>query len=182
MSVSDNPERFAAGSVMFARPQRLGVAKSKSGERLRLTVECIRGTDDFPIVAFQQVDSREAAEALRGYVLEVEGSQLPELEPDEFYPFDLVGLEVRTPDGSVVGTLADVVESPAHALLAVELMAAIVDGAGHSGATLSPDEVPKAAEVLVPFVSEAVPTVDLDSGFVEILPRFLFDAGEKEGG
>ena len=170
ISVSDNPDRFSEGSVMFARPQRLGMARPRSGERVALTVQSIRGTDDFPIVAFEQVDSREAAEAVRGYVLEVEASQLPALEPDEFYPFDLVGLKVRTTDGVDVGCVADVVESPAHALLVV----AVEAGPGPNS--------PKAHEVLVPFVGVAVPTVDLESGYLEVVARYLFEAEEMAEG
>jgi 16S rRNA processing protein RimM len=166
MSVSDNPERFSEGSVMFARPQKLGMAKMSSGERVRLTVEEVRGTDDFPIVAFEEVETREAAEALRGCVLEVEASQLPSLEAGEFYPFDLVGLTVRVPDGTAVGSVSDVVESPAHALLVVAL--------GDSFASIEAG----AREVMVPFVDEAVPTVDLEAGYVEVLARCLFEAEE----
>jgi len=166
MSVSDNPERFSEGSVMFARPQKLGMAKMSSGERIRLTVEEVRGTDDFPIVAFEEVETREAAEALRGYVLEVEASQLPSLEAGEFYPFDLVGLTVRVPDGTAVGSVSDVVESPAHALLVVAL-----------GDSFESNDV-GAREVMVPFVDEAVPTVDLEAGYVEVLARCLFEAEE----
>ncbi len=155
---------------MFARPQRLGMARPRSGERIALTVESIRGTVDFPIVAFEQVDTREAAEALRGYVLEVEGSQLPELTPDEFYPFDLIGLNVRTPDGAEVGSISDVVESPAHALLVVGLRADPESGSADG------------REVLVPFVEAAVPAVDLETGWVEIVARYLFEAEEIADG
>ena len=49
-------------------------------------------------------------------MLEIRASELPELDEDEFYPFDLVGLEVRDGRGAVVGRVADVVESPAHAI------------------------------------------------------------------
>ena len=155
---------------MFGRPQRLGMARPRSGERVALTVESIRGTDDFPIVAFEQVSSREAAEALRGYVLEVAGSQLPELEPGEFYPFDLIGLKVRTPDGAEVGSVSDVVESPAHALLVVALRAAPESGSAEG------------REVLVPFVDAAVPAVDPASGWLEIVARYLSEAEEIADG
>jgi 16S rRNA processing protein RimM len=146
------------------------MARPRSGERIALTVESVRGTDDFPIVAFEQVSSREAAEALRGYVLEVEGSQLPELDPDEFYPFDLIGLKVRTPEGAEVGSVSDVVESPAHALLVVALRAAPESGSAEG------------REVLVPFVDAAVPAVDLASGRLEIVARYLSEAEEIADG
>jgi len=150
---SDNPERFLPGSIVHARPQRMGVAGPRVPEQVLLTVETVRGDGDFPIVAFKEVADRDAAEALRGYLLEVRSSQLPELEDDEFYPFDLDGLEVRVPQGAVVGRVVDVVESPAHAILVVSL-----DAGG---------------EAMVPFVQAAVPSVALSEGFLVVEPGFL---------
>ncbi len=74
---SDNPERFAPGSVLHARPARAGVAGPRRPEQVRLTIEEVRGGDDFPIVAFREVGDREAAEGLRGYLLEVRSADLP---------------------------------------------------------------------------------------------------------
>lgn len=159
---SDNPERFAPGSVLYARPARLGMAGPRSREQVRLTVETLRGAGDFPIVAFREVPDRDAAEALRGYLLEVRSNQLPELAEDEFYPFDLAGLEVRDPQGVVAGRVVEIVESPAHAILIVSL------GPG--------------VERMVPFVLAAVPTVDIDEGYLVIEPRFLAEGYAPGGG
>ncbi len=157
MPDSDNPERFAPGSVFYARPRHVGVAGRRLQERVRLTIESARGGDDFPIVAFSGVGDRGAAEALRGYILEVHSSELPLLDEDEYYPFDLVGLEVRDGPGAVVGRVTEVIESPAHAILAVSL---------ETG-----------GESLVPFVLEAVPEVAVDAGYLVVSPAFL---GEHE--
>ncbi len=90
---SDNPDRFVAGEVLYGRPERRGVAGARLPAQVRLTIRSVRGDSEFPIVAFEEVGDRDAAEALRGYVLEVPGGDLPELDDDEFYPFDLIGLE-----------------------------------------------------------------------------------------
>jgi 16S rRNA processing protein RimM len=150
---SDNPERFAPGSVVYARPARVGMAGPRLPEQSRLTVESIRGDDGFPIVAFREVDDRDGAEAIRGYVLEVSSSELPVLSEDEFYPFDLERLEVRDPQGAAVGRVKEAMESPAHAILVVAL---------ESG-----------QEVLVPFVMAAVPMVALSEGYLVVDPEFL---------
>jgi 16S rRNA processing protein RimM len=152
---SDNPERFAPGSVLQARPARPGIAGPRVPEQVPLTVDTIRGDDDFPIVAFREVAGRDEAEALRGYLLEVRSSELPELAEDEFYPFDLAGLEVRDPQGGVAGRVVEVVESPAHAILVVSLDSGV--------------------ERMVPFVLAAVPTVAVAEGYLVIEPGFLAD-------
>jgi 16S rRNA processing protein RimM len=129
------------------------VAGSKEAQQVELTVESVRGDESFPIMAFCEVTDRDAAEMLSGYLLEVPSSELPELGDDEFYPFDLEGLDVRSVDGTSVGRVGDVVESPAHAILVVNLR--------------------EGGELLVPFVGAAVPTVDVPAGYLVIDPEFL---------
>ena len=146
MPGSDNPDRFAPGSVFHARPARLGVAGPRLREHTRLTVAGVRGDDGFPIVAFREIADRDAAEGLRGYVLEVRSADLPALPDDEYYPFDLEGLEVRDAQGAIVGRVTEVLESPAHPILAVSLSAG--------------------GEMLLPFVSAVVPEVVLDAGYL----------------
>lgn len=151
---SDNPERFAPGSVLHARPGRAGLAgDSQEAHLMSLTIETVRGNEAFPIVSFREVGDRDAAERLSGYVLEVRASELPELGEDEYYPFDLQGLEVRTPEGTVLGRVVDAVDSPAHAILIVGLT--------------------EGRELMVPFVEAAVPSVDIEAGFLVIDPGFL---------
>jgi 16S rRNA processing protein RimM len=150
---SDNPERFAPGAVLYARPGRAGLVAPDEPQQLRLTVDSVRGDGAFPIVAFEEVPDRNQAEALSGYILEVPSSELPDLDDDEFYPFDLQGLEVRTPDGTAVGHVVEAVESPAHAILIVTLK---------SG-----------GEVMLPFVEAVVPRIDVASGFIVVEPGFL---------
>jgi 16S rRNA processing protein RimM len=147
---SDNPERFVAGAVLHARPGRGGVAGPRLREQTSLTIESVRGEDDFPIVAFAEIPGRDKAEAFSGYVLEVRAADLPVLDEDEFYPFDLIDLEVRDPSGAVLGRVGDALESPAHAILSVILN----DG----------------GEALVPFVQAAVPTIDLEAGYLIMDP------------
>ncbi len=154
---SDNPDRFVPGSVLYGRPARQGVAGSGPRGRMQLTVAGVRGDDTFPIVAFDEIADRDAAEGLRDFVLEVQSGELPELAEDEFYPFDLTGLEVRRPQGELVGRVVDVVESPAHAILVVLL---------ESG-----------PEIMIPFIRAAVPTVAVDQGYLVIEPWFLDESG-----
>jgi 16S rRNA processing protein RimM len=160
MPDSDNPERFTTGAILHARPSRLGVAGPRLSEQRRLTIDAVRGDAGFPIVAFREIGDRDAAEVLRGYVLEVRSTDLPALGEDEYYPFDLEGLRVCDPEGVPIGSVAEVIESPAHAILAVSLSVG--------------------REVLVPFVSSAVPLVAVAEGYLVVAPQFL-DAGVDDG-
>ncbi len=104
-------------------------------------VRAIRRGNKGHEVAFEDVLDRDAAEAIRG--MEVRVSARRRLEPEEFWPEDLVGLEVR-PGG---GVIAGVEHGPGQDRLVVE-----------RGAT----------SFAVPFVTDLVPNVDLEAGFVEI--------------
>jgi len=103
------------------------------------------------VVHFAGVDDRNAAEALRGQTLtiEVDPAELPE-DPDEFYDHQLVGLKVALKDGSLIGVIGEVIHLPSQDLLSVK----------REGDT----------EVLIPFVMEFVPEIDLDSKTVTITP------------
>ncbi len=117
----------------------------------RLTVESSRWHSGRLIVHFAEVQDRTVAETLRGTELRV---QVPRDErpddPEEFYDHQLVGLRVETDTGEVVGEVSEVLHLPAHDLLAVRR----AEG-----------------EVLVPFVHELVPVVDVDAGRLVLTDR-----------
>ena len=113
-----------------------------------LTVASSRHHSGRLLVAFREVPDRTAAEELHGGLLEaeVDPSERPD-DPDELYDHQLIGLHVRAADDSVVGMVTRVMHGSAQDTL-------VVDAGAH--------------EVLVPFVSALVPTVDLDEGYVRL--------------
>ena len=113
-----------------------------------LTVKSVRPHGGRLVVAFDEVPDRTAAEQLHGTVLEavVDPDDTPD-DPDEFYDHQLVGLEVRSGD-VVVGTVTGLVHLPYQDTLAVET---------------------EGREVLIPFVTELVPVVDVRGGFVTVV-------------
>lgn len=111
---------------------------------------------------FEQVTDRNGAEALRGAILvaEVASDERPD-DAEEFYDRQLVGLEARTTEGQVIGSVAEVVHLPAQDLLAITR--------------------PDGTEVLVPFVQALVPEVDLAAGTLLVAdPGGLLDETEAE--
>jgi 16S rRNA processing protein RimM len=145
---TDDPDtRFAPGSSLRTDPV----------ERGPLTVTGVHPRSGGIVVAFDGVGSREAAEALRGTVLVVDSESLPPIEDaDEWYDHQLVGLAAVDPAGAILGTVADVVHSPASDLLVVR------------------DAEDR--EHLVPFIRAMVPAVDVPGGRVVVdAPEGLFD-------
>jgi 16S rRNA processing protein RimM len=161
---TDEPDRrFAAGTVLRTQSPQGG---APGPERpARLTVHTARWHQSRLLVSFTEVGDRDVAEAVRGLLLavEVDPEESPE-DPEEFYDHQLVGLHVVTTDGEAVGELAEVVHGPAQDLLSVRAE----DG----------------REVLVPFVSELVPEVDVAGGRVVVRdrPGLIRPAVEDEEG
>ena len=94
---TDDPES------RFGRGARVLLADGRN-----LTVGSFRATERSPLVTFDEVADRESAEELRGEALYIRASERRSLGSDEFWPDDLAGAEVRTPDGSRLGVVGDV--------------------------------------------------------------------------
>jgi len=84
----------------------------------------------------------------RGALLEVERDDLPPTEEDEYYAFELVGLEVVEENGRALGTVKAVNPGVANDVLELD------------------------TGVLLPMVEECVRTIDLDGKRIEIAEGF----------
>jgi 16S rRNA processing protein RimM len=162
---TDEPDRrFAPGSVLRTQAPQ-GGAPHGPGRPPALTVRSTRWHQSRLLVCFEEVRDRNGAEAVRGLLLavEVDPAESPE-DPEEFYDHQLVGLAVVTADGAAVGELVEVLHGPAQDLLSVRA------GDGR--------------EILVPFVAQLVPEVDLGTGRVVVVdaPGLLSPAVEDEEG
>ncbi len=140
---TDDPDlRFADGARLLTDPPGRGP----------LEVVDARWHSGRLLVRFKGVDDRTSAEGLHGtmLVVDVDETARPD-DPDEFYDHQLVGLRVLSSAGAHVGEVTDVLHLPAQDVLAIKRD----DG----------------AEVLVPFVKELVPSVDLDGRVVTVESR-----------
>lgn len=141
---TDSPDaRFAPGSALTARRQGApdGV----------LTVESARPHSGRLLVRFVEAPDRTAAEGLRGTRLLISTDALPPpADPEEFHVHQLEGLRAELTDGSVVGTVREVIHGPGGELLVVDR--------------------PELPDALVPFVAAIVPTVDTAGGRLVLTP------------
>jgi 16S rRNA processing protein RimM len=150
---TDEPElRLAPGAVLATDPPSAGP----------LTIATGRVHSGRLMLRFEGVRDRTGAEALRNTLLiaEVDPEERPE-DPEEFYDHQLVDLDVVTRDGRTVGRIAEITHLPYQDLLVVTRA--------------------EGGEVLIPFVTEIVPEIDLDGQRAVIdPPPGLLDDGEAE--
>ncbi|MEU3709452.1 ribosome maturation factor RimM [Streptomyces catenulae] len=147
---TDEPElRLAPGAVLATDPSTVGP----------LTIETGRVHSGRLLLRFAGVTDRTGAEALRNTLLiaEVDPEEVPE-DPEEFYDHQLIDLDVVTRDGTVVGRITEVSHLPYQDLLVVGR--------------------PEGGEVLIPFVAEIVPEIDLEEqrAVIDPPPGLLDDA------
>jgi 16S rRNA processing protein RimM len=125
------------------------------------TIADIRPAKTVVVARFKEVRDRDAAEALAGTELFVERALLPQdLDEDEFYYADLIGLEIRDLEGAAIGKVAAV-----HDFGAGD----IIEMRGTSGGS-----------VMIPFTRTAVPTVALKDGHIVVDPQAAGLLGDDE--
>ena len=83
---------------------------------------------------------RTAAEKLKGLLIAIPRSSLPQQDKDEYYWADLIGLTVVNEAGVSLGTVTNLLETGANDVLSVQ---------GDSG------------EILIPFVASAIKQVNV---------------------
>jgi 16S rRNA processing protein RimM len=72
------------------------------------------------IAQIKGVNDRNQAETLLGYEIFIRREQLPETSEGEYYWSDLIGLEVETTDGVVLGIVDSLLETGANDVLIVK--------------------------------------------------------------
>lgn len=142
---TDEPEkRFTPGASFTLQVPR---QHEWAGKKLELTE--LRWYNGNPVAFFKGVDDRTAAEGLLKAILWIdEEISTADAGDDAWYDYQLVGLSVLR-DGAKVGLVHRVEHFPAQDLLVVGT---------------------PSGEVLVPFVSAIVPSVDLKAGTLTVTP------------
>ncbi len=133
-------ERFYIGAKLVTEPESVGP----------LTITAARDHNGILLLKFAEANSRNEIEKFRDTLLKAEVDMSQEnLHEDEFHVQQLIGLKVQTDEGVHVGTLTDVLNLPGQDLLAVET---------------------ENGEILIPFVYEIVPEIDLEKSLITIVP------------
>jgi 16S rRNA processing protein RimM len=136
------------------RHLRRGVEPVVDGERRRILAS--RQTPKGFLVDLEGIGDRDLAASLRGSELTLDRDELDAPDEEEFYVGDLVGLGVYDEAGTRVGSVSEVLETPAHEILLIR------------------DDEEDPAEHYVPFTHEHVPTVDPEGGRVVVkLPEVI---------
>ena len=108
----------------------------------KLEIRNVKFFKNLVILKFNGIDNINDIEMYKGRDLWVPREEAQELDEDEYYIGDLIGMEVVLEDNTHFGTLKDVMETGANDVYVVEL--------------------PDHQEVLLPAIKECILDVDLE--------------------
>ena len=138
---TDEPERrFAIGAVV----------STDNPIANQLTISSARVHNGILLLGFEGISDRNGIEKLRNTLMyaDVDINEAGEDE-DDYHVQQLIGLRAELEDGTEFGVVTDVLNLPAQDCLAIKT---------------------KSSEVLIPFVRQLVPVVDLANKKVVVIP------------
>jgi len=138
---TDFPQRFTPRSNVYVNRQPITIDDAEwHGGKL--------------VIKLNAIDSIEAAQKLRGKIIEIHCSQVRPLPEGQYYHFQLIGIEVWTTEGESLGNITEIKSTESNDVY-------IVSGAK--------------GEILIPAIEDVVKSVDLDRGclIIELISGLL---------
>ena len=126
--VTDFPQRFAPSSKIYINRQPM-------------TINSTEWHKGKAIIKLNTIDSIEDAQRLRGQPVEIHHSQVYPLPEGQYYHFQLIGLEVWTTQGELLGNVTEILTAESNDNYVVR---------GAKG------------EVLIPAIEDVIKSIDLD--------------------
>ena len=146
-SLSDFEERFLKPGIRWLQKE------DEPPSEIELTSGLKRPGKEIFIIKFKGINTRNHAEQLKQYKLLVKTNKLPKLKEQEFHLLELINLQVKILENDELKIIGKVInlENEKNNLLVIELFK-------------------NQKKVLVPFVKEIVPQVDIKNNFLIINP------------
>ena len=110
---------FSGHPENFLKYQEILLGPEGSEERIPYKVNKARTQGKQVLMQLEGCTTRTDAEALVGMQIWLRQDELPELEHNEFYLFELEGKKVVTTKGLELGMVTGVLETAAHDILAI---------------------------------------------------------------
>lgn len=159
MATTDFPEeRFRIGATLaIFNGNKLVETVEVDGHRLH---------KNFNLLHFKGKDNINDVEKFKGFDLKVAGTEreADELDENEFYYDDIIGLEVYTTDETYLGKVREITSLPSNDVWAIQ----------------RPN---KGKDILIPYIEDIVLEIDLDANRVVIDPMdgLIDDVDAKKG-
>lgn len=148
-----NKFKSYAESLSVFTPGRSLLMRDKLQREKSVEINWVKPHTRTPLISFKGVTNREQAQALIGGELFIEESELPELNKDTYYWFELIGLEVYSTKEDYLGRITSIFPTGSNDVYIVK---------------------DRENEILVPALKSVVIDIDLDNKRMRVdLPEGL---------
>lgn len=117
-------------------------------EPLELTVKSHRLHKNFHLLTFEGLNRIEDVEGFKGGMLKVSEEQLEELEENEFYYHEIIGLEVFSEEGEALGKVKEILSLGANDVWVIQRQGK--------------------KDLLIPYIADVVKEVNIEAGKVTV--------------
>jgi len=148
-----NKFRSYAESLSVFNPGRSLLIRDSRSRQTSIEINWVKPHTKTPLISFKGVIDRDQAEALIGAELFIPETELPELDEDTYYWFELIGLEVYTTEEEYLGRIASIMPTGSNDVYVVR---------------------DKKKEVLIPALESVVVEINLEHKRMQVnLPEGL---------
>jgi 16S rRNA processing protein RimM len=132
-------ERFKKGSTLLI---------DYKGAYIPVKVKTHRVNKSFDLLKFVDMNHINDVEKYKGCEILVDAANLSDLDDEEFYFFEIIGCQVKTTNDTVLGEIADILQTGANDVW-------VVKRKGEK-------------DVLIPYIEDVVKAVDIENKIVTI--------------
>ena len=148
-----NKFKSYAQSLSVFGPGRSILIRDNRNRETRVELNWVKSHTRTPLISFKGVTDRDQAEALIGADLFIPETELPELDEDTFYWFELIGIAVYTKEDEYLGRITSIFPTGSNDVYVVK---------------------DRKQEVLIPALESVVIDIDLESKRMRVdLPEGL---------
>ena len=148
-----NKLRSYAESLTVFSPGRSILVRDLRGHEASYEINWVKPHTGTPLISFKGITNHDQSKALIGGELFIPQSELPELDGDTYYWFELIGIEVYTKSEEFLGRIESIIETGSNDVYVVK---------GHE------------KEVLIPALESVVLEIDLQHKRMQVdLPEGL---------
>ncbi|MFD1850404.1 ribosome maturation factor RimM [Oceanobacillus bengalensis] len=140
--ISDFEERFQVGETVYL--------EKENGENIELVIDGHRIHKGFDLIHFKGYDNINDVEKHKGTYLKITEEQLTELEEDAYYYHEIIGCNVVTTSGEVLGIIKEILSPGANDVWVIKR--------------------PKSKDLLIPYIEDVVKNIDISEKKIVIEP------------
>ncbi|MFB4162639.1 ribosome maturation factor RimM [Alteribacillus sp. JSM 102045] len=130
-------ERFALGKELYLSHER-------QQDKEKVTVKNVRTHKQFVLLTFEEYSTLDEVERWKGGLIQVPEEDLLELEEGEFYYHEIIGCQVYSEDGELLGEVREIISPGANDVWVVK-----------------PNKGKK--DIMIPYIEDVVKSVDKDN-------------------